>query len=426
MSCTRSILSPLSSSSPPPRILFLAKLCSPQLSFSTRRRRRSNRRRNPDLNLKKNIKFETLPDDDQNIRLVLDLDHITSLPSFKFHQLLSYSRDAYADLRNLITIDSQNRVQVSCKKSSVQFLGGVFLCGFVVVFAFRVFLKLVRGLRNSFQSKEKLVVRRDRSLGGKEVIVGIEETRQFRPSKSRVARVQALAGGKVDYPVVQQKLPKWWPETVVNGGSVLDSVFSREYYQKEVNKLIRAITDKRSRGIDISDTDIIQLRQICRTSGVRASFDTTNTRDTLYRASVDLVLNICSGALSESASIEVDGEDAREFLAGLAENVGLEDTRAARMVSAAVAARTRLRFLQAWAFEMQGKHSEAVEELSKICSIHRIFPPEESSPEMEMVARGLEKVLKVEQRELLMGMLVGVGGEEGRRSAAEALGLVHC
>ena len=41
-----------------------------------------------------------------------------------------------------------------------------------------------------------------------------------------------------------------------------------------------------------------------------------------------------------------------------------------------------------------------------------------------MVARGLEKLLKVEQRELLMGMLVGVCKGESRRSAAEALGLV--
>ncbi|KAH7572761.1 hypothetical protein JRO89_XS03G0008500 [Xanthoceras sorbifolium] len=45
-------------------------------------------------------------------------------------------------------------------------------------------------------------------------------------------------------------------------------------------------------------------------------------------------------------------------------------------------------------------------------------------PEMEMVARGLEKLLKVEQREFLMNMLVGVCSEESHRSAAEALGLV--
>ncbi|KAH7572764.1 hypothetical protein JRO89_XS03G0009100 [Xanthoceras sorbifolium] len=45
-------------------------------------------------------------------------------------------------------------------------------------------------------------------------------------------------------------------------------------------------------------------------------------------------------------------------------------------------------------------------------------------PEMEMVARGLEKLLKVEQREFLMNMLLGVCSEESHRSAAEALGLV--
>lgn len=44
----------------------------------------------------------------------------------------------------------------------------------------------------------------------------------------------------------------------------------------------------------------------------------------------------------------MDGEDPRQFLAGLAGNIGLETTRAARIVTAAVAARTRSGFLQAW------------------------------------------------------------------------------
>ena len=47
-------------------------------------------------------------------------------------------------------------------------------------------------------------------------------------------------------------------------------------------------------------------------------------------------------------------------------------------------------------------------------------------PEMEMVARGLEKQLRYEQREFLMNMVLAVSGEEDcHRSAAEALGLVH-
>lgn len=51
---------------------------------------------------------------------------------------------------------------------------------------------------------------------------------------------------------------------------------------------------------------------------------------------------------SYSTSIEINGEDSREFLAGFAENIGLENSRAATIVSAAVAARTRSCLLQAW------------------------------------------------------------------------------
>lgn len=43
---------------------------------------------------------------------------------------------------------------------------------------------------------------------------------------------------------------------------------------------------------------------------------------------------------------------------------------------------------------------------------------------MEMVARGLEKHLKLEQRLYLLKMLVGISSEENRRGLVEALGLV--
>ncbi|KAL4596891.1 hypothetical protein ACB092_12G196400 [Castanea dentata] len=141
------------------------------------------------------------------------------------------------------------------------------------------------------------------------------------------------------------------------------------------------MTDNRINGRDIMEDDIIQLWQICRTFGVWVSFDTTNTRDSFYCASVDFVLNVCSRAPSHCTSVQIDGEDARKIVAGLAENIGLENICAAIIVSAAVAARTRSRFLQA--LEIQGKHAEAKFELSKICLMLQIFPPEESSPEME-------------------------------------------
>jgi len=46
-------------------------------------------------------------------------------------------------------------------------------------------------------------------------------------------------------------------------------------------------------------------------------------------------------------------------------------------------------------------------------------------PEMEMVSRGLEKHLKLEQREHLMFLFGKVCGEHGHRIAREALGLVR-
>ncbi|CAK9141619.1 unnamed protein product [Ilex paraguariensis] len=107
--------------------------------------------------------------------------------------------------------------------------------------------------------------------------------------------------------------------------------------------------DNRISGKDILEDDIIQqLRRICRISGVRVLIDTANVRDSFYRASVDFVLKICERVTHQSPFVEIDGEDARQFIARLADNIGLENTRAARMVSAAVAARTRSCFLQAW------------------------------------------------------------------------------
>ncbi|XP_075497700.1 uncharacterized protein LOC142534945 isoform X2 [Primulina tabacum] len=177
-------------------------------------------------------------------------------------------------------------------------------------------------------------------------------------------------------------------------------------------------------GQDILADDIVQLRHICKCYGVRSFTDTENARDSLYRASINFVLNYCESISDISTSVHINGEDARDFIAGLADNIGLENTRAARMVSAAVAAHTRSRILQAWALEVQNKHSESLVELFKVCLIHRIFPPGESSLEMEMVARGLAKSLSVEQRELIFTSFSIICGHEMHQSTAEALGLV--
>lgn len=307
-----------------------------------------------------------------------------------------------------------------------------------MVFVVKVLFGIGSRLRNKFSSGYTApVVRRDRSLGGREVVVGTR--------RSVVARDKTMAKknnllGSLDSPLpvdsmaltdvsdevskngvwVGERLPKWWPPAVPRRIATAN----RQDYQIEANRLVRALVDNRMSGRDFMEDDIVQLRQICRISGVKVSFNTENMRDSFYRASVDFVLNIYSRTPIYPDLILINGEDGPNFVAGLAEDIGIENVRAARIVSATVAARMRSCFLQAWALVMQDKHSEANAELLKICYIIQIFPPEESSPEMEMLTLGLRKHLKVEQRESLMNMFIGVCGKDSHSIAAEALGLV--
>ncbi|PVH62713.1 hypothetical protein PAHAL_3G376100 [Panicum hallii] len=75
------------------------------------------------------------------------------------------------------------------------------------------------------------------------------------------------------------------------------------------------------------------------------------------------------------------------------------------------------------ALEIQGKRPEALDGLLKICRIHNMFPPEENSAEMEMVAAGLEKNLQVAERVHLLTLFRRACTTANIKTAAEALGL---
>ncbi|KAL4578367.1 hypothetical protein LXL04_014489 [Taraxacum kok-saghyz] len=407
------------------------------------RNRHLRRRRNSDSN----IYLPSIDTDsssaqtDSKLHMVIDLEHyipdraslslkkLLKTTKLNFNQFVDSGNDAMEDLRTMITVDSNKRVVVSCRKTTVYFFGKLIALSFITIFALRVLVKIGLGFRNLFRHRSNdevgVVTRMDRSLGGREVVVSTQK-------ESKNLNVSANPLSSIDDSIMsysnsttknweksKKKLPDWWPDS---RPAPLEGI-DKEENQRKANWLIRAIIDYRTSGRDIQEDDIILLRRICRMSGVKVSIDTPNSRDSIYRASVDFTLNTCSRVGSYSTFVQIDGEDAREFIGGLADNIGLESFRAARIVAAAVAARTRSWLLQAWALEMQGKHDEAVGELSKLCLIHRIFPPEEGSPEMEMVANGLEKHLKLEQREYLLKMIIGVSSEENRTSLVEALGL---
>ncbi|KAL7128121.1 hypothetical protein ABFS83_14G294800 [Erythranthe nasuta] len=342
----------------------------------------------------------------------------------KLNQLIGRGREAFDDLRTVVAVDETNGgFVISCRRSSVEFLAALFFSSLVVVIAFRGLFKQI-----SKNSGEVLVYKRDRSLGGKEVVVGKKDTNL--PTRRKPT---ALSLNDADYYYEKksnrtkilgksrkEELPQWWPQAVNLGSPEIEN---KEEYQRMANQLIGAIVDRKMAGEDISANDIVQLRHLCKTYGVKTSISTANTRDSLYRVSVNFVLNYCETISNISTSIQINGEGVPEFIAGLADNIGLESTHAARIVSAAVAARTRSKILQAWALEVQNKHSEALAELFKVCIIHQIFTPEENSPEMEMVARGLDKSLSVEQREQILNSFIAVSGKEIGQSVVEALGL---
>ncbi|XP_022972101.1 uncharacterized protein LOC111470737 isoform X1 [Cucurbita maxima] len=428
--------------SPEPRQLFTTLSC-----FKPRRRPRQKN---------KLAKFHTIQSplessSDSKLQTVIEIDQFTaeasSLVYFvyyysrsQFRQFLSSGLDAFHDLRTLIAFDDQNRtLTVSCRRSTVEFLGQLVLFSFVVVFLVRVLIGIGSRFRNQFSyGYTSPVVRRDRSLGGREVVVGTVRDKAVAKKNNHFGildsplSMTSMALTDVSDEVsrngawVGDRLPKWWPPAVPRRISTAN----RQEYQIEADRLVRALVDSRMSGRDFMEDDILHLRQICRMSGVKVSFNTENMRDSFYRASVDSVFNIYSRTPINPNSVLINGENGPSFLAGLAEDIGIQNTRAARIISAAVAARMRSCFLQAWALVMQDRHSEADAELLKMCHIVQIFPPDESSPEMEMLTLGLKKHLKVEQRECLMNMFISVCGKDSHKTAAEALGLVcwspHC
>ncbi|KAL9263390.1 hypothetical protein AKJ16_DCAP16097 [Drosera capensis] len=264
------------------------------------------------------------------LRLVIDassLKHKTlTILHSKRESFISSGTDAIEDIRTLVTVDSRERIIVSCKGSTVRFLGEAVMLGFVGV----VVVRWVAGLRWKGRGDEGVVVkRRDRSLGGREVVVGVRERRGK----------QEVVEGRVG-------------ERREEGGE-----------EEEVARVV-AGGDGGGKGDDAEGGQSISQRIIL-VVAFRVGYGVPEWVNTFSQL--------------------VD-EDPRSFLGGLADNIGLSSSRASVVVAAVVAARTRLWFLQAWALEMRGKHSGALEELSKICIVHQIFPPESSSMMIIMYA----------------------------------------
>lgn len=82
------------------------------------------------------------------------------------------------------------------------------------------------------------MVRRDRSLGGKEVVVALGQTSNSNPLSPTVRdSVKRSAKNKVRF---QRKLPEWWP-TVVNANGYVFDAGEQEEYKREAYRVVRGL-----------------------------------------------------------------------------------------------------------------------------------------------------------------------------------------
>lgn len=168
----------------------------------------------------------------------------------KLGEFVHSGRAAIEDLQTLIRIDSDaGRVSFSCSRSTVKFLATLVVSSFLVIFTLRAIFKLVRGTPlNSRNNNVELVYKRDRSLGGREVLVAKNETidrkkpnvldsddRNSNWDWDRDSPIRFSRSRKKKSPVEQ--LPKWWP--VSSSGSDQVEAENQQEYQRMANRLIR-------------------------------------------------------------------------------------------------------------------------------------------------------------------------------------------
>eukprot|EP00850_Spirogloea_muscicola_P004681 SM000020S06031 [mRNA] locus=s20:525669:529108:- [translate_table: standard] len=318
---------------------------------------------------------------------------------------------------------------------------------------------------------------RDRSLGGRMVPVPLGrwqpwDSLPWRASKrttkstprnqglgpldavesSRSAKDLQRSGGgvasKVHRPTSSRKmaaLPAWWPP--LDASSPLTTSVSEDR-RRSAQTLLQTMLDRRVAGQDFEDEDIVKLQELCRDSRVQVTFEAENAKEALFRAATQVAFkHSLEGAPSQSTTVAthtkaavdsaatgmcghrgsllagLDKADCPAFLASLSKGISIEAHKAATMVNAAVAARTRSSLMQAWALFKQNRLEEAVDELQVLASIHKTFPLDTRSAEIEMVARGLESRVTAAERRELLWMYANAGGQATKELAASALGV---
>lgn len=164
----------------------------------------------------------------------------------RFDRFVAAGDKAWSDLRSLVTVDRQGRVVIACRRSTLGFLAGFAVWSFVVVVGVRVLVGLLSGWRLGIGTVGwDWVRRRDRSLGGREMVVG-KMLKWGRSGKGDVNPLSSVGGGSVSSKSVvkrsalterSRKLPDWWRSPA----QLLSRGMGDEDARREVKRLARGL-----------------------------------------------------------------------------------------------------------------------------------------------------------------------------------------
>lgn len=195
---------------------------------------------------------------DRKLEFSLDMEEITERASAdlrrfrrstegRVRRFISSGKEAYHDLRTSIRVEGGRRVVFSCNRSSLIFVADLALWSLVAVISARVMAWMSVWLRRNWGFGDWRVIRRDRSLGGREVVVGKRsrgrETnwRSSRPLQNPLS--PSRGGSEMGIPrsasvrsvPKEENLPEWWSSSAPSSTTV---ALGKEL-QREANRLVR-------------------------------------------------------------------------------------------------------------------------------------------------------------------------------------------
>ncbi|KAG0456334.1 hypothetical protein HPP92_024122 [Vanilla planifolia] len=216
------------------------------------RRRRRGRRPEPDKSFGKKSSSEdrtvefSIDFDDISVRTTANLERLFYSSKAKVHHFFSSGVEAFQDLKYSVRVERGNHIVFSCRRSSIEFIWNLFIWSVVVVLAFRMLLWLW-SLRRKWDIGGWWVIRRDRSLGGREVVVGRREKlreplwRDFKSSLNPLSLEAGIGSPTKEALIIKkkndkdEKLPKWWPVSMPYRAAL----FRKEDAQREADKLVK-------------------------------------------------------------------------------------------------------------------------------------------------------------------------------------------